>query len=207
MPLDSLPFPKIADTARLAGELNSYRREAKISGAYLAFQDKYCTYDRGDNAVRLINAVFRADPSGIESSDCSENLRTSYELVFLSNLNQDSYKDVTDRFLCSSFETILAFKHEDFNEMTAYYIKKFRDFPGHILIVPARAPFSVTDILTVLWHRATGLCKKRASGIFRRELRRLIPNVNIHKISDFSGDPHFANIAELVTTSSSEHNS
>ncbi len=192
----NLPFTKVYTIKDLISVINS-KNDFKPNPDYKEFLNTFCKLDSKNNSKIVNDVIFRRKDSDI-ILDYHSNSNTKHNIVFCSNLDND-YKKEEFKKIINTMEknTILVFDQCTFNDMTNDYIHENDDNIENYIVVPGKPAFTIFDRIIIKVYRKTMLFKFIARKIYRKELDRILPNIKIEKIENYTTNKKFIDMAKI----------
>ena len=191
-----LPFTKVYTTNDLVKIINS-KKDFKIDSNYKDFLDNFCKLDSKNNSKLVNDVIFRKKTLDIVL-DYRFNSDKKYDIIFCSNLDNDNKKEEFKKIISTmKKDTLLVFQQRTFNDMTNDYIHENDDNIANYIVVPKNPAFTVLDRVIIKIYRKTTLLKFIVKKIYRKELDRILPNIKIGKIENYTTNKRFVDITKI----------
>lgn len=199
MDIKDLPFNKVYDIDDLIKTLNS-KKKFKVNKLYNKFLTTYCSYDCIDNSKKVNDLFFENKTNNnVKIIDLKKNSRESFNIYFISSLeNPSDLEKFVKKVEENSKNDIFVIDQRHFTDFTNSVIVKYRNRINALLVVPNNPPFKIGEKVLIKIFRRTNLFKKRAKKIYKKELLRILPNINIRNCYNYNSKSKiFSDITKL----------
>lgn len=201
--IKSLPFPLIYATTDLANYLNK-SHQFEPDDKYSKFVKEYCQHDSPNNSA-LINKILFDNQQSSAITDYSQNGQVQHHIIFCTNLaTPDRIEQFKEIITNLKPNDILVFKQKTFKPVTNDIIRQYDKQINNYIVVPASTPLTVADKIRTVIFRKTGLLRHSVHALYQRELDRILPGINISKITNYTHDKRFQDMVKLF--SDNRHN-
>lgn len=195
----SLPFPR----ANSVDELSEYLNEGKTflpSDAYLAFCSEYCKYDSQGAPQSVNDTMLQKNTTQIEHViSYEQNADKSFDVCFMSNLGQIAQKVQFEQLADSAADTdLFVFAQWSFSEKTNSVLSQYAKKDICYVVAPGEMPVTIYELICLKLYRKVRLCKKTAQRIYLEELKRILPNIKIRSIKNYSNDPKYTDMCNAL---------
>ena len=180
--VEKLPFTKVYSTEELIQKIND--NSFKYDEKYNDFVKFFCSKESKENSKKLNDIIFYQKSSDL-IQDFNNNYKKKYNIIFCTNLDNDKKQIQFDKHLNeSNDDTLFVFDQGSFNNVTNDYIHKNDKKTKNYIVVPNSMPLTVLDKLFITLYKKLGLCKYFCKKIYRKELDRILPGINIKNIEN-----------------------
>ena len=201
--IKSLPFPLIYTTTDLTNYLNK-SHQFKPGSGYSKFVKEYCQYDSPDNSA-LVNRILFDNQQSSAITDYSRNSQVQHRIIFCTNLaTPDRVEQFKEIIANLQPNDILVFKQKTFKPVTNDIIRQYDKQISNYIVAPASTPLTVADKIRTIIFRKTGLLRHSVRTLYQRELDRILPGINISKMTNYTHDKRFQDMVKLF--SDNRHN-
>lgn len=197
--ISELPFQKISTVQELADAMNQNVEFAPDEN-YQKFLIDYCSFDGAGSAIHANDVLLHGHTSSneVQIKDYSQNSDKEYTLYLMSNLSTPSRQSQFQKMISADVDKkIFVFAQWSFEKCTNDILSQCTDKKIKYIITQGEMPCTLFEGMALLVFRKTGIMKKVAQKIYKRELQRLFPNVKIAEIQDYSNDQKFHDIFAL----------
>ena len=126
------------------------------------------------------------------------NAKIDYKIIFCNNLSDEEKQKEFENILEDiDKSTILVFKQKTFKDITNDIIHKNDRRIYNYVVVPEGMPITLGDKILISIFRKLKICKQKVKKIYKRELDRILPNINIANIKNYTNDKRFKDIESL----------
>lgn len=193
--METLPFLRINDREKLAEYLNSWNGFTP-NAEYMEFCEKYCKYDNKNAPFHVNNAILSNNFSEeIEVISYEDNSKRSYHIHFMSNLKDaEQVTEFEEMANTVASDDLFVFAQWSFCKSTEELLIKYANSGIRYIVTPGDMPATMSEILCLFLYRKFRLFKKAARKLYSKELKRILPGINILKISNHSNDLKFKDI-------------
>lgn len=198
--ISDLPFPRINNVNELADFMNKSAKKDDFVEYYESVIREFCQYDNINTPQILNNIVFNNSNKSdrIEIEDFSDR-KIKEVICFMSNLNREEEVNNFYNLLNEHPEYLYVFAQWSFNDITndilAELIEKNSKFK--FIITQSEMPVTLGEIIKILFYRKTKFLKNDVRKIYKAELQRILPFVDIENVMNFSNDKKFTDIYNL----------
>lgn len=173
----TLPFKQTYTIEELKKEIHSAPKNYKLD-------EKFLSHNTKNASERLIDLICFDNDEGLEIEDYDKENLTN--LVYVENLIRPDcetlldlyFKDLSDK---EKSNTVIAFENKINDEVAA----AIRKLPAQIDVIRIEHDTfkGRTDAISTFLKNRVGLMKKQAEDFYKREEKRLIEILNIHKLT------------------------
>ncbi len=197
--VNELPFVKIYDLDSLIQYMNT-KNKFVVSEEYQKFLDHFSSLESAENTKIVNDIVFEGKEIPDKVIRYRQNYETAHEVIICSNLDTEEKQQEFEIILKHiTAETILVFKQKTFTEETERIIRLNQERIPQCLVVPEGMAVSLFGKIAVFLYRRTGLFKHSVKSIYRQELDRILPQINISRLINYTRDRKYMDIESLFT--------
>jgi CDP-glycerol glycerophosphotransferase len=195
--IGALPFEKFYTADALAAHIRE-RKAFAPSEEYCRFIREYCAHESPFAAAEVCRYLFKGRLSaGMQLEDRSGLQYEPVEVLVMPNLAEAQDQELFLRFLSEGGENrYFAFRQSGLSQATNDILYQNRK-NAKLFILTEGAPKTLPEFLALWLNRRFGFFADTARALYRREMDRNFPNVCIEKLTDYSGNPRFQEMAGL----------
>ncbi|MEC0106175.1 CDP-glycerol glycerophosphotransferase family protein [Paenibacillus taichungensis] len=199
--INELPFTKIYNLNDLVDHINTDIRFTP-SAQYYEFLKEYCTYDSPNNTEKLINAFILQDEcTDLTVTSYKKNKENEYEIVIMNNLLDEKDINEFSKLLSLSnqysHKIYFAFDKNSMKDETSKILYDMQSDKLNYIIMQGSMPFTIGEFLVIFCFRKFRIFRSIAKKIYKVELQRLFPNMDIKKIKNYSENNKYKDLVAL----------
>jgi hypothetical protein len=192
-----LPFTKIYDTKKLVDYMNNFSPSKKVSAGYEEFLKEYCQYDSASNTRNVNDVIFHRRESA-KVIDFSQQNDIPLNVKFVGQLTDEKLRcSVADFFNSLKQNDLLVFHQKTFTPETEKIVREYQSKIPAMVIAPSGITSTIFDYLQTLALQKLGWKNYFVRKSYNRKLRRILPNINIASVKNYSSVKFFKDIAKL----------
>ena len=195
-----LPFQRINTVEGLVDHLNKCET-FEPDEQYARFCHEYCKYDSVGTPQYACQLMLYGNPSdAIDLVDYKENGDIGWHIKFMSPLNtpqeRETFSVLVDK---AKSNDLFVFAQWSFSKKTDSILVQYANNSHFTYVVaPGEMPATKWEYVKLLLFRKFSLFRRNASRLYLYELQRILPNIKIASITNFSDDPKFIDICRAV---------
>ncbi|MGK4360946.1 bifunctional glycosyltransferase/CDP-glycerol:glycerophosphate glycerophosphotransferase [Ectopseudomonas chengduensis] len=187
------PFSKAYSVPELASLLNN----GLPAVDYTEFSSRFCLpYPREGFSHAVNEVVFSAEQT-IDLSIPALETAESYDIYFCDGCTSSAYEEKLLE-LADKDGALLVFRQREIDSATEKFIFANLDRLSPFVIAPGGFITTWDEQLVLCCYRKFGFFERAVKEIYRDELKRIMPGVKYRVFHNFSADPLFAEITEIL---------
>lgn len=195
----TLPFKRVETVADLVDHLNK-RETFEPSEQYIQFCQEYCKYDSADTPRHMCELMLTGQASGtVEVIDYKANADIEWHINFMPPLDtvrdEELFVELADK---ARPNDIFVFAQWSFSKETDSILASYANKNIVYVVSPGDMPATKWEYVKLLLFRKFSWFHQSACQLYLREIQRILPNIKIASINNFSDDPKFKDICLAV---------
>ncbi len=199
--IDTLPFKRINDVFELVDFMNDSKKEFVCDSKYTEFLQQYCKHDSAQVNKKINDTILTGNiDKDLKIISYEKNKSKKFDIYIISNLVNSADKE---QFIALTQtvrleKSIFVFLQWSFEKETNDTLRQYADSDLIYVVAPGEMPFTYWEGVILVLYRKLKIFKRKAKKIYSKELKRILPGIQINSIKNYSDDRKFIDISELL---------
>ncbi len=196
-----MPFKRINDVFELVDFMNDSKKEFVCDSKYTEFLQQYCKHDSAQVNKKINDTILTGNiDKDLKIISYEKNKSKKFDIYIISNLVNSADKE---QFIALTQtvrleKSIFVFLQWSFEKETNDTLRQYADSDLIYVVAPGEMPFTYWEGVILVLYRKLKIFKRKAKKIYSKELKRILPGIQINSIKNYSDDRKFIDISELL---------